>query len=169
MLTSVMVSVIRYICLLGILLTASITDIKQGKIYNWLTFPSIFVGVAVNLLFTNITLFQNLFFLGLVFLLCFIPGLGMGDIKLIMTVGIWSTPMTAFVSVAISSLLVLLHAWLQRPFLTPIQVFHSLHHPFQPSTTEKTKSNSAPFAPYLSVAFLLATGGFWICTTYCNA
>lgn len=80
------------VLLLAIVLTASVTDIRERRIPNWLTFPAILVGFAVNIFLDPSNGFwDSLEGLG-VALLLYIPlfalrAMGAGDVKLMAAVG----------------------------------------------------------------------------------
>lgn len=76
------------------LVTASVTDIKSQRIYNWLTFPLILSGLGAHTVFGGV---EGLTFsaagLGLGFAFLAIPYffgvMGAGDVKLMAGVGAW--------------------------------------------------------------------------------
>lgn len=76
--------------LMGILLWASITDIRSHRIPNALTFPAAAAGVLVHLaahgfwIATSAALGYALFFIGGFLFYRWIGGIGAGDIKLLM-------------------------------------------------------------------------------------
>ena len=80
-----------------VLLVAVVTDIRTRKIYNWLTFPAIVLGIALNVWFLG--------WHGLVFslegvgvaclsllLFALLGGMGAGDVKLLWAVGAMMGP-----------------------------------------------------------------------------
>lgn len=78
--------------LLVIVLVAAVTDVRRGRVYNWLTYPAAVLGLVLNMLLpAGIGLGSA--FLGL--LVGFVPlflaylsgGLGAGDVKLMGAVG----------------------------------------------------------------------------------
>jgi len=84
--------IIKSIILVIVLLVATITDLTKNKVYNWLTFPAIILGLALNL-FENGMLgcwqsASGLVIGGIVFLPLFLlKGMGAGDIKLMSVIG----------------------------------------------------------------------------------
>ncbi|MFZ2957786.1 MAG: A24 family peptidase [Candidatus Ozemobacteraceae bacterium] len=79
------------VALLGAFI-AMVTDMRTGKIFNWLTFPLIFFGFALNAFFFGVTgvgLSTAAFFLGIAFYTPFaaIGAVGMGDVKLMAAIG----------------------------------------------------------------------------------
>ncbi|MCD4813288.1 prepilin peptidase [bacterium] len=78
-----------------ILAIAVVTDLRRHKVYNWLTFPSLLLGLALH---TSLQGWSGLFLalLGLaVGLFVFLPafvwgGMGAGDIKLMAVVGVFT-------------------------------------------------------------------------------
>ena len=85
--------------LLSLIVLASYTDLKWGKIFNWYTIPGIFLGFAANFFeghlifqkFWNPLILQSLlgFFVGfgVFFLLYLTGGFGAGDMKLAGAIG----------------------------------------------------------------------------------
>jgi prepilin peptidase CpaA len=84
--------IIRAVCLLGLLLVATYTDVRAHKIYNWTTYPGILLGFFLSWYFEGVGGFQNSFsgFLacGLIMIVCFLLfDIGGGDVKLIAMMG----------------------------------------------------------------------------------
>ncbi len=90
---------ISFVLLLCLLLIATVTDVTQHKVYNWLTYPGIVAGIALNSFgFGVITigsvlerLLQSLAGFGacgFIMLVCFVFfNMGGGDVKLIAMIG----------------------------------------------------------------------------------
>ena len=83
---------IRGACLLSLLLVATYTDVREHKIYNWLTYPGILLGFCLNGFFGGRDGFQDSFsgFLacGLIMIVCYLLfDIGGGDVKLIAMMG----------------------------------------------------------------------------------
>jgi len=84
--------------LAAVLVAASVTELKVGKIYNWLTYPAILAGLAFGAVrgaveagsawdgFVNHALGFALAF-GVLFLAYLLGGMGGGDVKLMGAVG----------------------------------------------------------------------------------
>lgn len=78
--------------LIAIVTVAAVTDILKGKVYNWLTFPAIVIGLGINV-FQNSWhgFFNGLsgFILGFLafFIFYLMGGIGGGDVKLMGAVG----------------------------------------------------------------------------------
>lgn len=78
--------------LLVIVLVAAVTDVRRGRVYNWLTYPAAALGLLLNALLPE-GIGPGSAFLGL--LIGFVPlfiaylsgGLGAGDVKLMGAVG----------------------------------------------------------------------------------
>jgi prepilin peptidase CpaA len=82
--------------LIGILAVALTTDLQNRKIYNWLTFPAMLIGLALNVGFGGLHGLQSSmvgFFVGsLVFVLGYMMNsgnMGAGDVKLMAAIGLW--------------------------------------------------------------------------------
>jgi prepilin peptidase CpaA len=76
------------------LLVATYTDLRDGKIYNKLTFPCMIIGFLLNTLFSGFAgSWQSISGVGVAVLialglaLCLGPALGGGDVKLIAVIG----------------------------------------------------------------------------------
>jgi prepilin peptidase CpaA len=76
------------------LLVAAFTDVRDGKIYNKLTFPCIIIGLLLNTLFSGFSgTWQSIqgvaaaLGLSLALALCMGPALGGGDVKLLAVIG----------------------------------------------------------------------------------
>lgn len=71
---------------------AMITDLRWGKIYNWLTFPAIFAGWAINFATGGISGLAYSFAATVLGILIYMPAagfglMGMGDVKLLGAIG----------------------------------------------------------------------------------
>ena len=80
--------------LVGIVTVAMVTDLQSRKIYNWLTFPAMLVGIALSVAMGGWDGAQSSligFFVGsAIFLMGFLLGaMGAGDVKLMAAVGLW--------------------------------------------------------------------------------
>lgn len=80
--------------LVGVLLVAMATDLWEHKIFNWLTFPAMLVGLLLAAWMGGWaglgSAFVGLFAGSAVFLLGFLLGaMGGGDVKLMAAVGVW--------------------------------------------------------------------------------
>ncbi len=83
---------VMHILLSLILLIAAFTDLRQHKVYNWLTFPGLVLGLGLNLAQQGLPgLWFSLLGLligGLLFFPAFFwGGMGAGDIKLMAVIG----------------------------------------------------------------------------------
>jgi len=77
-----------------VLLIAVITDLRSHRIYNWLTFPAMGLGLLLNLVMGGLPgLLSSLAGAGLaavVFLLLYLfAKMGAGDLKLMVAIGAW--------------------------------------------------------------------------------
>jgi len=94
------IEVIQYILVGGMLAVAVYTDVRRGKVYNWLTAPMFVAGLAFNALFFGVDGLINGLLGGLLALGVYIAlGIfghivGAGDAKLMMAVGAWLGPRT---------------------------------------------------------------------------
>nr|WP_287412433.1 A24 family peptidase [Pseudodesulfovibrio sp.] len=92
------------------LIIATITDIKNQRVYNWLTFPVILAGFATHTVFGGVEGLKFAaggFALGFIAMAIpyFIGVMGAGDVKLMAGVGAWlgfSSTLTAFLFTCIA-------------------------------------------------------------------
>lgn len=73
---------------------AAWTDLRRAKIYNWLTLPTLLMGIAFQFLFLGATAgFDALWAVGLAWVLLgwmyALRFMGAGDVKLLMALGAW--------------------------------------------------------------------------------
>ena len=97
------------ICLFCLLITASGIDLKYQKIPNFLTFPSMIIGIAGAFLYAGMPgLYFSLAGTAVGFFLLLIPysagGMGAGDVKLMMAVGSFLGPKGIFVTFLFTAL-----------------------------------------------------------------
>ncbi len=84
--------------LVGILVVATVTDLQTRKIYNWLTFPAMAVGLALMVAINGLPGLQSsligFFVAATVFVIGFLlpvaaTQMGAGDVKLMAAIGLW--------------------------------------------------------------------------------
>ena len=102
-------SVIWYPTLIVLLVAAAI-DIRSRRIPNWLVFPFLLAGFAVSLLgFGSIGFVQSLegFALAVTVtgVLCWLRGMGMGDLKLCAAIGAWIGPDQLIVALVMTGMI----------------------------------------------------------------
>lgn len=142
------------------LIFATIADCKTRKIPNTITFVMLIGGYLFNILFTP----QNLgiILISQIVLLCLslLPGLGMGDIKMMMGTTLFFHPTNVFLALALASVLIIGVRFVKYPILTISQLcYRQLPAPQQ----EKTIFNSVPLAPYFLCGVFLIEGGQILC------
>jgi prepilin peptidase CpaA len=86
-----------------VLMIAVVIDIRSRRIPNWLSLPFLVTGMAVSALRGGSAAFaQSLAGIGLALVvagaLCYLRGMGMGDLKLFAAVGAWIGPGQLFVA-----------------------------------------------------------------------
>ena len=153
---------------LGLLALAAITDYRQGKIYNWLTLPLIFAGLAYSGLQGWPPFVQSLLGLGLGLLLLgplFFGGvMGGGDVKLFMAVGAWFGPAAnwqlfsaSIMLAAVGAIAILIARGRLKPFLQ--ELFKFLRSAFTPGLALQwprlDRTSKAPFGIAVFAAFLM--------------
>ena len=157
---------ISYPVCLTLLIAATITDIKLRRNPNVLTIPLILGGLLFGCVLIPGLRVEKAVFALLCFLAGLLPGLGLGDLKLIMCIGLWGNPFLTAFEVAAASVGVLLVQLIRNPILGQIQILRGLKYPFpMKERFQKTKDNSVPFAPYFLVAYILVEGGLYLWST----
>jgi prepilin peptidase CpaA len=95
---------------LSVLVAASAIDVRCQRVPNWLVFPFLLAGFGVSLSgFGAIAPLQSLYGFGLAValtgVLCWLRGMGMGDLKLCAAIGAWIGPdqlVVAFVAMGMT-------------------------------------------------------------------
>jgi len=119
--------IILFSLLTIVLVIAAVNDIRFHKIPNWLTYPSIIIGIFYNTINTG---FNGLLFsigglgvgIGVMILFYLMAGTGAGDVKLMGAVGGFLGPKGAFIAFLSTSIvggiyavvLLVLHGYLNR-------------------------------------------------------
>lgn len=141
--------ILRIICLVVcsvMMVIAAIIDKKKMRIPNWITFPSIFLGLALNFV---ISWQEGLISLGIIIVLFFIGAigfLGMGDLKLMMAVVALKGWLCAIVVLGVASILLAVH----KVKIEKYQLnFKRLIKP-----NETDGGLRVPFAPYMLLGYV---------------
>lgn len=151
---------------LFLLAAAAWSDVKTRKIPNGLTMPILalcFLGATIEAI--NSLQFVKLLFLIVCFFIGMLPGLGLGDIKLIMCVGAITSPFWVMIETAAASILVLIVFAMKNPTAAFVKFQHGVRNPFPVhQNIPKKADNSVPFALYLFAAYILVEGGkiIWV-------
>ena len=146
-----------------LLIAATITDINFRKIPNYITFPFIFAGLVLTGVFSPSDYFVKTVTLVILFFCGMTNVIGLGDIKLIMALcAIWH-PFYALISVAVASVIIFIWQLIKNPKSTIQGINKSLLFlTGQYKPEDRTEKNTAPFAPYLSLAYILVQGGLCV-------
>jgi len=107
-------SVIAYVLLAVLLAAAAVTDLRTGKVFNWLTYPAVLVGLAywaaAGLLGAERDIIDALigFAAGLFgyAAIIWLGGLGLGDMKLMAGVGALSAMWEVVLATTVYALLI---------------------------------------------------------------
>jgi prepilin peptidase CpaA len=88
---------IAWIPTLIVLAISTIVDLRSRRIPNWLVLPFLFVGIMISLMgYGSITIGQSLMGVAVAVavtgVLCWLRGMGMGDLKLCAAIGAWIGP-----------------------------------------------------------------------------
>lgn len=155
-----LLQLIRVFVAIGFLVPASIIDQKTRRIPNALTFPMIVSGLLLNIFFSP----DRFPGIGAVLLVCLLfgvlPGVGMGDVKLLMGMSMYLSNTNVMLELALASVLILIIRFIQSPQTTLWMItFRRLRPVSKEEATRKSETNSVPFAPYLLCATILIEGG----------
>lgn len=149
---------------LGFLIPAAIIDVKTQKIPNYITFPMIFSGLILAILWGGIEWHQIV----IIYLICiacvFFSGIGMGDVKLMMGMVCYFTPINTCLIVGLASFILIGRQWLKAPQATKWLLWKRSVNLFAPvDHVEKTPERAKPLAPYLLTSTILVQGGIFLC------
>jgi len=105
-------TIIQFVCVAGLTLIATATDLRNRRIPNWLTVSAAILGLAFHVGTNGVT---GLWFslggfgvgFGILLVLWLIGGGGGGDVKLMGAVGAWLGPMNALFIFVLSPLFAL--------------------------------------------------------------
>lgn len=150
----------RLFCLILLAISAW-TDIKSRRIPNSITMPilTLCVIMAISDVFTSFR-FVKLLFLIVCFFIGMIPGIGLGDIKLIMCVGVITSPFWVMMETAAASILVLIVFYIKNPCEGGLKLIQAIRRPFPiHQSISKNADSAVPFAAYLLAAYILIEGG----------
>ncbi len=75
-------------------IVAAVTDIRERKVYNWLTYPLCVGGLVYHAIFSGwgglaASVAGLLFGFFIILIPCFMGGVGAGDVKLMAAIGAW--------------------------------------------------------------------------------
>lgn len=149
-----------------VLIIASITDVKMGKIRNLLTVPAICVGLIAAGVFISPreALIRTLMIIVL-FFFSFLRLIGNGDIKLTMALTALVGFFPAVLTVAVGSALVLLY-WLVKDRRNALNGIGEALDALKLGTVAylDKSSGSIPFAPFMLAGYVIVCiGRFLIC------
>lgn len=145
-----------FICLM----LAAVWDWHTRSIPNKITFPLMIFGFLLTCFYVPATLIFKILFIIALFFFGRLGWVGLGDIKLIMGLGMAWEPLYALYTVALASLLVFVRHFIKAPIMTQIQALSglSIFHK-RKALPAATADNSIAFAPYLLAAYILLQGG----------
>lgn len=147
------------------LIGATITDIQSKRIPNKITFTMMLIGLIFDICTDPSRLIMTSVMLVLCFLFSLLPGIGMGDVKLLMGMSFFLNPVYVLYDLGLASILVILIQFIKNPTITFWNVFTRRFRPLCPNdASNKNEFNSVPFAPYLLTATLLTEGVVFACS-----
>lgn len=151
---------IRVTIAIAFLTQAAVIDHRTRRVPNVLTFPMMITGLLFNIFLSPYRLPE----IGATLLICLLfgllPGVGMGDIKLLMGMSIYLSGINTMLALALASVLVLAVQFIREPKATLWMVFLRRLKPVsKEEASYKSDWNSVPFAPYLLCSIILIEGG----------
>ncbi|MBQ3010707.1 MAG: prepilin peptidase [Oscillospiraceae bacterium] len=146
-------------CLLA-LAVSSLYDLKYRRVPNVVTISLMLYGLLLTCLTELPMLPYKLFYAACLFFFGMTGLLGLGDIKLLIGLGVVWGPEYALLSAALASLVIFLHHIIRhRTGLLSLLKRSSLCLLRMRPTQERDSYNSVPFAPYLLFSYILIQGG----------
>lgn len=152
---------IPYCVALGCLITATIFDVKTRRIPNALTFPMILCGLLLSIFLRPDALYMSVIGIIISFFFSFIPGIGMGDIKLIMGLCFYINPIHVMLAFALASILVVVKHLIKNPKSLNMFIM-TLYLGMLTNPEKKVPSNSVVFAPYLLISTVIIEGATYL-------
>lgn len=153
------IQIVRVCIALVCLIIASINDLKTRRVPNALTFPMIIFGLLLNVCCSPDRLIVSFVLFVICFVFAVMPGVGMGDVKLLMGMGMFLSATNVMLELALASILVLVVQFIKYPHLTVLTVITRRLRPVSKAeAASKDISNSIPFAPYLLAAAIIIEG-----------
>lgn len=146
--------------ILTLLLAASVTDVVWGKVYNWLTFGFLILGLSLRTIFFGFeSLGEGTFAVATAFALFFplwrLSAIAAGDVKLLMAAAAWSTPQftlsLAAIAIIVGAVVLGFVMFRQRGAKESFsRLAEHLHVVVKPG-----RSTRMPFAPAFFCAFVI--------------
>lgn len=151
----------RTIVTLSILAIASGFDVITRKIPNWITFPAMLLGIGYSI-YAREAIIAKIALVLFFFMFGALRYMGMGDIKLIMTLILLENPFLACLSVVVAAILAVITAECIKQGNTRNGLF-VLNAAMISKTLPKAREGARiPFAPCLLIGYLITKIGWWI-------
>ena len=142
-----------------VLVIATAFDLKKGQIPNVIVFPAMALAFALSVVgvcvkgfswgyFSRYILTASVFFFGILRLM------GMGDIKLIMTLSLCNSPLTIFAMLAVGAVLLVAVQAIKAPKETSDQIHYTLTTISAGALPKARNKKTIPFAPYLLMGYV---------------
>lgn len=136
------------------LFTASVTDLYNRRIPNWITMPAIGIGLSMAAITGDRPVWNVFAVIFIIFFAGMSGVMGGGDLKLIMAIMAFCGVMPALYSVGIASVSVIVVAATSSPRETFTAVKNGLRCVIGRSKIVK-QGRRVPFAPYLLFGFVV--------------
>ena len=149
-----------------ILLISFITDIKTRKIYNIITFPSIITGLIISAVFHDGLLLYRIIWLFAFYFIGTLGMMGMGDLKLIMSIIALRGIGEAAYSLLFGSLLLLIYCLITNHKVMIETLKDTLHYIVLHTPMPKRSDTKYPLASFIALGY----GVYWlliICLSIC--
>jgi Flp pilus assembly protein protease CpaA len=144
---------ITFVYVLTYLLIVSYTDILSGKIPNAVTYPFSIAGMTYMIFFPPTDILYRVAMLVFLFAMGYVlrKGMGYGDIKMLMTMSLYMSPLSVLLIFATANILLFAHACLTEPMEVRMSIMGMLG-----LVNNKNRIRKGfPLAPYMLCAFLI--------------
>ena len=149
---------IPYIVALIVCVICAGTDIKTGKIKNYVVFPAMAFGLFFSLITKDGLFAQRIWVWILLFILGMFRLMGMGDIKLVMAVACLIQPMYALYIFLLGECLLIAFCFVTRPSDTVNMLKDTVRFLVYRIPIPRRSWKTYPFAVPFLAAFLFGTG-----------
>ncbi len=140
----------------AVLIISTVTDLRNRKIYNWITFPAMIIGLLTAGFPLHATAYVRLAWMTGCFFFGMLGIIGLGDLKLIMAVIALRGYMEAIWMVACGAIVMLLYLLIRERKLM-MQTLQGYFRSVVYKTDMIPRTGKAyPFAPFLAVGYCIA-------------
>lgn len=138
-----------------VLIIATINDLINRKISNYITIPAFFVGIVLTLLYDPKGIVLKIFFIALYFFIGMLGIIGLGDIKLLMAITcIYGVENTAYIFFG-AVILLFLYCFITRPGETIKMIKNTINVFLYKTKVIVYSKEKYPFAVFMLSSFLV--------------